>query len=329
MKNLKLYNIDKINRVSKLLFFTQLLLFCNVINITSSDKNLAAALELASTLNQKAEEQPKSSSVPEFIITVGDMMKLPVDCIVNAANSQIKGGSGVDGLITNNINPSTHKPYVCKDKKTQCSVGDVSGKILEELLILRDSKDAVPPIKDNLLPVGKAVITSSGSIVEQSAKTIRFVIATVGPNGSATPDNDKLLYDAYYNSLCVAANIDDSGFKLLSIIDKDLANGYHSNPIKTIAFPSISTGIFGYPVDQAAPMAISAIIKFLQKYPDKLKSVHLVVMSDKLIDKNNNKTMYASLMEEIKKQKYTKMLNDKNEPTEEPSNVRIVILDTH
>lgn len=131
-----------------------------------------------------------------------DITKLEVDAIVNAANSSLLGGGGVDGAIHRAGGPA----------------------ILEECYKIRD--------KQGGCKVGEAVITTAGRMPS------RFVIHTVGPvwNGG-NKDEDRLLANAYKNSL-------------------QLAKEYS---LKTIAFPNISTGIFHFPKDRAAKIAIETV----------------------------------------------------------------------
>lgn len=136
---------------------------------------------------------------------------------------------------------------------------------------------------------GEAVITSSGTIINQGAKTIQYVISTVGPKGPADKTKDKLLFNAYYNSLLLAAGIKNS------------------NLFKTVAFPSISTGIFKYPADHAAPAAISGIIQAIQEFPESFDTVQLVIHPG-----NVAKPPYAI---EIQKPRYKRMINNENEPS--------------
>ena len=140
----------------------------------------------------------------------GDITKMQVDAIVNAANSNLLGGGGVDGAIHRAGGP---------DILTECK---------------RIRKTVYP----NGLPAGEAVITGAGRLAAQ------FVIHTVGPvwhGGSA--GEDEVLQSAYINSLKLAA---ESG-------------------IKTIAFPAISTGIYGFPKERAAGIVYRTIIDFLEK----------------------------------------------------------------
>lgn len=132
----------------------------------------------------------------------GDITKLDADAIVNAANSSLLGGGGVDGAI--------HK---------------AGGKqILEECMAIRS--------KQGGCNTGEAVITSGGLL------KARYVIHTVGPvwNGGSN-DEDKLLSNCYINSLKLA----------------------EENKIKTIAFPNISTGVYRFPKDKAARIAITTV----------------------------------------------------------------------
>ncbi len=141
-------------------------------------------------------------------ILQGDITKLEVDVIVNAANTSLLGGGGVDGAI--------HK---------------VGGKaILEECRKIRN--------KQGGCKVGEAVITNAGNLKAKK------VIHTVGPrwNDGNTGEPEKL-QNCYLNSLKIA---DDN--KLLSI-----------------AFPNISTGIYGYPKEAAARVAIQTVQNYRSK----------------------------------------------------------------
>ncbi len=133
-----------------------------------------------------------------------DITTLVVDAIVNAANSRLAGGGGVDGAIHRAGGPS----------------------IMEECR------------KIGGCPTGQAVITGAGLL------SAEYVIHTVGPvyrNGKA--GEPELLQSAYKNSLGVA----------------------ESAGVKTMAFPSISTGVYGYPVEEASKAALSVVIDYVKK----------------------------------------------------------------
>ncbi len=141
---------------------------------------------------------------------LGDITKEKCDAIVNAANSSLTGGGGVDGAIH--------------------SVGGIE--------ILRECREIRKTQYPNGLPTGEAVITGSGKL-----KT-KYVIHTVGPIWSGGKLSEKeLLENCYNNSLELAVK----------------------HKIRTIAFPSISTGIYGYPMDKAAKVAYKTVIEFLSK----------------------------------------------------------------
>jgi len=135
-------------------------------------------------------------------IIQGDITKLKVDAIVNAANSSLLGGGGVDGAI--------HR---------------AGGKaILEECILIRN--------KQGGCPTGEAVITTAGNM------PAKYVIHTVGPIYKDGNHNEaQLLSNCYTNSLNLA----------------------HENNCKTIAFPNISTGVYGYPKTEAAEIAIKTV----------------------------------------------------------------------
>jgi O-acetyl-ADP-ribose deacetylase (regulator of RNase III) len=154
------------------------------------------------------------------LVVVGDITRQDVDAIVNAANSTLLGGGGVDGAIHDAGGP----------------------QILEACRAIR--KTEYP----NGLPTGEAVITTGGNLLA------KFVIHTVGPIYGHEPDRQaEQLAACYQNSLL-------------------LARRHH---LTSIAFPSISTGAFGYPKTEAAKVASTAIKNFLAT-DDQIREVRLV-----------------------------------------------------
>jgi O-acetyl-ADP-ribose deacetylase len=138
----------------------------------------------------------------------GDITAQKTEAIVNAANSSLMGGGGVDGAIHRAGGP----------------------KILEE------TKNIVA--RQGRLPPGRAVITTGGNL------PAKYVIHTVGPVWrGGTNNEEQILTGAYRESL-------------------KLAQEKH---IKSISFPSISTGAYGYPVEQAAKVAVRTITAFLEE----------------------------------------------------------------
>jgi O-acetyl-ADP-ribose deacetylase (regulator of RNase III) len=156
-------------------------------------------------------------------VLTGDITRQEVDAVVNAANSSLLGGLGVDGAIHSAGGPS----------------------ILEECRELRRTR------YPEGLPTGEAVITGAG------AMAARFVIHTVGPVwGREGGREDELLAACYGNSLRLAA-----------------ARG-----LRSVAFPSISTGAFGYPRERAAAVASRAVAQFFEE-SDTVAEVRLVFFS--------------------------------------------------
>ena len=155
----------------------------------------------------------------------GDLVDVEADAIVNAANSTLLGGGGLDGAIHRKGGP----------------------KILEDCKRIR-----VTDWPDGL-PTGYAVITSGGNL------RAKYIIHTVGPiwHGGFC-DEAKLLKQAYRNSLKLAI----------------------SNGLKTVAFPSISTGAYGYPVEEASRIAIATIKDFIEK-ETAIEKVIFVLFSEK------------------------------------------------
>ena len=148
----------------------------------------------------------------------GDIVKVQVDAIVNAANSGLAGGGGVDGAIHRAGGPS----------------------IMDECR------------KIGGCPTGSAVATAAGRL------PARFVFHAVGPIYSGSKDDERLLASAYQRCL-------------------DLAEQY---AIQSIAFPSLSTGAYGYPLHLAAPIALSTIVQHIQKSTN-LKQVLMVLFGDR------------------------------------------------
>ncbi|GGC40030.1 macro domain-containing protein [Parapedobacter defluvii] len=136
----------------------------------------------------------------------GDITKLTVDAIVNAANTSLLGGGGVDGAIHRAGGPA----------------------ILEDCKRIRARQGGCN--------VGEAVITTAGNL------PAKYVIHTVGPvwNGGKSSE-ESLLTAAYKNSLALAVEYE----------------------IKSIAFPNISTGIYRFPKERAAEIAITTVKGFL------------------------------------------------------------------
>jgi len=131
----------------------------------------------------------------------GDITRLKVDAIVNAANTSLLGGGGVDGAIHRAAGPG----------------------------LLAECRTT------GGCPTGEARITKGYKL------SANFVIHTVGPVYGGRSGDAKLLADCYSNSLKLAAN----------------------NHVETIAFPAVSCGVYGYPVEAACRIAVDTTIRFL------------------------------------------------------------------
>jgi O-acetyl-ADP-ribose deacetylase (regulator of RNase III) len=161
----------------------------------------------------------------KLTLSRGDITAQEIDVVVNAANSSLLGGGGVDGAIHARGGPA----------------------ILEECRELRRTR------YPEGLPTGEAVLTGGGEL------PARYVIHTVGPiwAGGDSGEAD-LLASAYRNSLERAR---EAG-------------------LRTIAFPSISTGAYGFPIERAAPIALQTIRAYLEAHPDAFDEVRLVLFSE-------------------------------------------------
>ncbi len=141
-------------------------------------------------------------------LTLGDITREETDAIVNAANSSLLGGGGVDGAIHRAAGPS----------------------LLAECRKIRDRRGSLPP--------GQAVITAGGNL------KAKYVIHTVGPVWNGGDVNEPQILESCY----------------VNAMEEAKRKGCVS-----ISFPSISTGIFGYPIDLAAPIAVRTVAGLLHE----------------------------------------------------------------
>lgn len=138
----------------------------------------------------------------------GDITQARVDAIVNAANSQLIGGGGVDGAIRR-------------------AGGDEIEQACAEIRK-----------REGGCPTGKAVITTGGNL------PAKYVIHTAGPVWEGGDSGEaELLASCYHSSLQLAVE----------------------NGVQSVAFPSISTGIYGYPMEKAAVVALTAVKGFVEQ----------------------------------------------------------------
>ncbi|MBC5995058.1 O-acetyl-ADP-ribose deacetylase [Pontibacter cellulosilyticus] len=166
----------------------------------------------------------------------GDITKQEVDAVVNAANTSLLGGGGVDGAIHRTGGPA----------------------ILEECKQIR--------AKQGGCPTGEAVITTAGNL------PAKYVIHAVGPVWHGGKQNEQeLLASCYRNSLRIASE----------------------KQLRSIAFPNISTGVYGYPKGKAAEVAVSATKDFLQHHDTNLQSITFVCFDEE------NYELYNQLLNKV------------------------------
>jgi O-acetyl-ADP-ribose deacetylase (regulator of RNase III) len=174
-----------------------------------------------------------------ILLLQGDITQQSTDAIVNAANSSLMGGGGVDGAIHHAGGP----------------------------VILEECRKIISRI--GRLQTGKAVITSGGDL------KAKYVIHTVGPiwHGGDRGERE-LLESAYTESLKLAI-----AYKL-----------------KSISFPSISTGAYRFPVGEAARIAVNNVVNMLRNVADNLNEVVFVLFDKHTFD------VYAEVIEEVRKE---------------------------
>ncbi len=152
----------------------------------------------------------------------GDITKEMTEAIVNAANSHLAGGGGVDGAIHRSGGPQIMKEL--KEKYKGC-------------------------------PTGSAVITGGGNLKS------KYVIHAVGPVYFGRGDKKELLANTYRRSLGLCSE----------------------HKIKTVSFPSISTGAYRYPLSEAAPIAVKTVRDYLKDHPE-IELVRFVLFDDRTFE---------------------------------------------
>ncbi|MER7398330.1 O-acetyl-ADP-ribose deacetylase [Streptomyces sp. NPDC000151] len=173
----------------------------------------------------KAEYEYEYDEGVRLTLVLGDITEQDVDAVVNAANSSLLGGGGVDGAIHRRGGP----------------------RILEECRALRASRYG------RGLPTGQAVATTAGAL------PARWVVHTVGPVYSREEDRSALLASCYRESLGVAVGLG----------------------ARTVAFPAISTGVYGWPLDDGARIAVRTVREVIARGIGPLDEVRFVVFDDR------------------------------------------------
>jgi O-acetyl-ADP-ribose deacetylase (regulator of RNase III) len=178
---------------------------------------LATFYELIKDEHRIRSKAMDSSIQSRIEIRQGDITRLEVDAIVNAANTSLLGGGGVDGAIHRAAGP----------------------ELLAECRTIGGC------------PTGEARLTRGYRL------PARFVIHTVGPVYRGRPQDPQLLKSCYDNSLALAS----------------------AQELTSIAFPAISCGVYGYPIEDAARIALGAAVAFLKHNPD-FHRIVFVLFSD-------------------------------------------------
>jgi O-acetyl-ADP-ribose deacetylase (regulator of RNase III) len=160
-----------------------------------------------------------------IMLVQGDITRQQVDAVVNAANSSLMGGGGVDGAIHRRGGPEILA--ACRELRAEQAY-------------------------EHGLPTGQAVATTAGQL------PARWVIHTVGPVYSKTEDRSALLASCYTESLRVAAELG----------------------ARTVAFPAVSAGIYGWPPDDAARIAVSTVQAVAETADPPISEARFVLFSD-------------------------------------------------
>ncbi len=157
----------------------------------------------------------------------GDITRERVDAIVNAANSSLLGGGGVDGAI-------------------HAAAGPV---------LLAQCRELRRTTYPEGLPTGDAVATGAGELAAD------WVIHTVGPDAHAGQRDPALLSSCFTRSLDVAAEVG----------------------ARTVAFPAVSAGVYGWDVERVAEIAVEAVRTWAQEHPKGVDEVRFVLFSDRAL----------------------------------------------
>ena len=160
----------------------------------------------------------------DLVVRLGDITLQDTDAIVNAANSGLRGGGGVDGAI--HLAAGTD----VIDRECQAYIAEYGP-----------------------LPPGKAMWTTGGNL------PARYVIHTVGPIYRSDEESEPVLASAYRESLRLADEL----------------------ALTSISFPAISTGVYGYPLDKAAYVALATIADYLRTEDTSLKLVQMVCFTER------------------------------------------------
>ena len=162
----------------------------------------------------------KTDALERIEARQGDITRMAVDAIVNAANRSLLGGGGVDGAIHRAAGP----------------------ELLEECRSIGGC------------PTGEARITRGYRLAA------RHVIHTVGPVYRGTPRDRELLSACYRSSIELAVR----------------------GRLATVAFPAISCGVYGYPIEEACPVAVDTILQLLETYPSVRQVIFVLFSADHL-----------------------------------------------
>lgn len=196
----------------------------------------------------------------KITLLYGSLTEETTHAIVNAANKQLFAGSGVCGAIRKKAGRSPFK---------ECA-------------------NILTSLKRNGLPCGFSVLTSSGDLFPR----VKAILHTVGPDFRVTAQKKRgkeLLRETYWNSLFLA--------HFSSQCSQFVSEEAKETHIYSIAFPSISTGIFKAPLKESSQIALATIKEFTQNYPDAFEEIRLVFLPPDLDQKTG--IAYKETLDEL------------------------------
>lgn len=191
---------------------------------------------------QKTFPQSKTIGKTHLILEIGNIVSASANLVVNAANPFLAPGAGVCGAFARSAGPA----------------------------IFKECQEILKGLNRSHIETGEAVLTSKGNL---TGEKIQGIVHAAGPD-CRNPDENKhrqsLLKKTYMSCLQHASGFYDQRY-ISPVLEKE-------EIYRSIAFPSISTGIYNYPLQEAARVALSSIREFIEDYPNALEEIRFVFL---------------------------------------------------